>query len=170
MCQDEGCETRKAPEPGLKVVPAQDIKLVSKPWGWEKWIAGGGPDFPYMSKIIHIRAPHRTSLQFHERKQESNHLLAGHAVLHFSEVPIDARRFKAGGYGPEELALLIARLRARALGPGDTIHVPPGYLHRIETSEEDITLVETSTDHADDVYRLEDDTNRTHGRIEQEHG
>jgi oxalate decarboxylase/phosphoglucose isomerase-like protein (cupin superfamily) len=123
-----------------------------------------------MFKLIHIRAPHRTSLQFHERKQESNYLLDGRAVLHYSEELVDGRRFGAGGYGADELARLVRNLRTASLAQGDAVHIPPGCLHRIEAVEGDVTFVETSTDHADDVYRLEDDANRSHGRIEQEHG
>jgi hypothetical protein len=154
---------------GIIVVPGAEAKVVVKPWGWEKWLAGGGPAFPYLFKIIRIRAPHRTSLQFHRLKRESNHLLEGRGLLHYSENPIEAARFTSGGYSAGELEELVRGLRVRPLAPGDTVHVGPGCLHRIEAVEEDITLVETSTDHADDVYRLQDDAGRPHGRIDTEH-
>jgi len=155
--------------PGLRIVPAGDIKVVSKPWGWERWIAEGGPAFPYMFKIIRIHAPHRTSLQFHEHKHESNHLLEGRAVLHYAEKKVDASRFKSGGYTAAELAELLSSIRVRPLASGDTVHVPPCFLHRIEAVDSDITLIEASTDHADDVFRIEDDTFRSHGRVAHEH-
>jgi hypothetical protein len=64
---------------------------------------------------------------------------------------------------------MVRRIRIARLERGDTVHIPPGCLHRIEAVDEDITLVETSTDHADEVYRLQDDTGRQHGRIDTEH-
>ena len=48
------------------------------------------------------------------------------------------------------------------------MHVLPGHIHRIEALE-DITLMETFTTELDDVFRLQDDAARTHGRIEGEH-
>jgi mannose-6-phosphate isomerase len=163
-------EITETAQTGIGIVPAAGVRVVTKPWGWERWLAGGGPSHPYMLKVIRIRAPYRTSLQFHARKRETNHLLEGHALLHYSDALVDAARFKAGGYSPAELEELAGSIVIRRLEPGDTIHVPPGFLHRIEATDEDILLVEASTDDADDVFRLQDDACRSHGRIDGEHG
>lgn len=48
------------------------------------------------------------------------------------------------------------------------IDVTPNIIHRIE-SKTDILLYEVSTPHLDDVIRLQDDAERTDGRIEEEH-
>ena len=34
----------------IKITNIDDIKKISKPWGYEKWIADGSPDFNYALK------------------------------------------------------------------------------------------------------------------------
>ena len=36
----------------IKITNIDDIKKISKPWGYEKWIADGSPDFNYALKEI----------------------------------------------------------------------------------------------------------------------
>ena len=79
---------------GIDIRSADAVKMVEKPWGWEKWLAHGKPEFPYAFKMIHVRAPHKTSLQFHRYKQESNYLLKGKAVLYYAEKPVDIERYR----------------------------------------------------------------------------
>jgi hypothetical protein len=153
---------------GIDIRTTEQVKHVVKPWGWEKWLADGKPDFPYAYKMIHVRAPHKTSLQFHKYKQESNFLLKGSAVLYYADAPIDAERYEKGGYSKAELDQIIANLKTHRFKEGEIVHVLPGHIHRIEALE-DITLMETSTTELDDVFRLQDDAARTHGRIEGEH-
>ncbi len=153
---------------GIDIRSTTQVKHVEKPWGWEKWLAHGKPEFPYAFKMIHVRAPHKTSLQFHKYKQESNFLLKGKATLYYAEAPIDAERFERGGYSPEELAKIVGSLKKHPFTEGEIVHVLPGHIHRIEALE-DITLMETSTTELDDVFRLQDDAQRTHGRIAGEH-
>ena len=43
-----------------------DVHTVKKPWGYEKWIADGNPNFSYALKEIFFKAPYRTSIQFHK--------------------------------------------------------------------------------------------------------
>ena len=154
---------------GIDIRTLAEIKTVTKPWGWEKWIADGKPNFPYAFKMIHIKAPHKTSLQFHEAKQESNFLLKGNARLYYGDEPIDAERYKKGGYSKEELDEIISKLHVREFKEGEVVHVKPCHIHRIEAVHEDITLMETSTTELDDVFRLQDDALRVHGKIESEH-
>ncbi|MBI4860356.1 MAG: cupin domain-containing protein [Candidatus Riflebacteria bacterium] len=152
----------------ILVADAASVRPVSKPWGYEKWIAPGRPDFPYVLKEIFIRAPHRSSLQFHQQKQESNYVLSGQVWLHYSDTSIDIERYKRSGYEPEELGRLLKTVCRVRLGPGSIFHVRPGYLHRVEAVE-DLLMVETSTTELDDVFRLADDAGRPHGRIDAEH-
>jgi len=169
---------------GIKVLTTDEAKQVSKPWGWEKWIAHGTPDYPYAYKQIYIRAPYKTSLQFHVFKQESNYLLKGSAILHYADAPVDMERlgldkhrYERGEYSSEELHTMLApqlpdilsAIKTRTVNEGETIHVWPGYVHRIEARDTDLLLMEVSTDHLMDVIRLHDDASRPHGHIASEH-
>jgi mannose-6-phosphate isomerase len=107
-----------------------------KPWGHEVIFAG--VDGKYVGKIIHVIAGHALSLQYHERKEETSSVLSGAALIEY-------------GQSPETLM-------SQHLGPGDTIHLPAGVLHRI-TAITDLTFVEASTAQPgwrEDVVRLED--------------
>jgi mannose-6-phosphate isomerase len=169
---------------GIDILTVEKAKYVEKPWGWERWIAHGTPDFPYAYKEIFIKAPYKTSLQFHVEKQESNRLMQGEAVLHYSEQHIDAlklgldlERYRNQEYTPEELHELFAphiagwlkTIKTRKIVPGEVVNVRPGYIHRIEAVEQDILLNEVSTDHLKDVIRIQDDAKRPHGHIGSEH-
>ena len=54
-----------------------DVHTVKKPWGYEKWIADGNPNFSYALKEIFFKAPYRTSIQFHKFKEETNYVQNG---------------------------------------------------------------------------------------------
>jgi mannose-6-phosphate isomerase-like protein (cupin superfamily) len=153
---------------GIDIRGGEQVKMVTKPWGWEKWLAHGKPEFPYAFKMIHIKAPHKTSLQFHQHKQESNFLLSGSALLHYSDTTIDLARYAKGGYSKDDLDAIVRGLKIHRFKAGEIVHVLPGHIHRIEALE-DITLMETSTTELDDVVRLQDDAKRPDGRIEGEH-
>ena len=85
-----------------------------------------------------MEAGHSLSLQYHREKEETISMLAGDALMR---------------YGPAA-----DQLTEQRFGPGDTIHLPPGVLHRI-TAITDVTFVESSTASPgwrEDVVRLED--------------
>ncbi len=152
----------------IEILRIEQIKLVRKPWGYERWIADGAPTFGYVLKEIFIRAPHRSSIQFHKDKQESNYIQKGRGILHYSVDPIDIERYVAGNYRQEELNAMISGMRQHELVAGTVFHIRPGFLHRVEAVE-DLVMVEASTVDLDDVFRLADDTGRGHGRIDSEH-
>ena len=52
--------------------------------------------------------------------------------------------------------------------PGDIIDVKPGQIHRV-IALTDLIFIEASSIELDDVIRLNDDTNRGHGKINSEH-
>ena len=56
------------------------MKKVSKPWGYELWIADA-ISTPYALKRILFLAGNRTSLQVHEQKFETNYVLSGTGKL-----------------------------------------------------------------------------------------
>tara|TARA_Y100000588_G_scaffold190844_1_gene204769 strand:+ start:649 stop:1116 length:468 start_codon:yes stop_codon:yes gene_type:complete len=152
----------------VEILTIDQVQVVKKPWGWEKWIANGNPKFRYALKEIFIRAPYRSSLQLHQEKQESNFILGGRGVLHYSQEPVDVERYLAGGYSEDELQAMAENLVTQDLLPGTVFHIRPHFLHRVE-SVEDLRMVEASTIELDDVLRIADDNNRGHNKIESEH-
>jgi mannose-6-phosphate isomerase-like protein (cupin superfamily) len=88
-----------------------------------------------VGKILHVRAGHALSLQYHERKDETIHLLSGEL------------RFWIGPSAE--------RLEEVRLGVGESVHITPGTVHRMEAVT-DCAILEVSTPELDDVVRLED--------------
>jgi mannose-6-phosphate isomerase len=107
-------------------------RRVEKPWGHE--LIWADTEL-YVGKVLHVKAGHALSLQYHERKDETIHLLSGQL------------RFLAG---PSADALEEVPLEA-----GDSYRIGPGTVHRMEALT-DVDILEASTPHLDDVVRLED--------------
>jgi mannose-6-phosphate isomerase-like protein (cupin superfamily) len=107
-------------------------KRVEKPWGHE--IIWAHTD-RYVGKILHVKAGHALSLQYHERKDETIYLLTGEM------------RFFAG---PS-----VEQLQEIAMRAGESFHVTTGTVHRMEAVT-DVDILEASTPDLDDVVRLED--------------
>lgn len=129
---------------------------VDKPWGHELWINGDHPK--YVLKEIAIKAGTKTSLQYHNFKEETNVLFDGQTDL----------VFKANGDVAND-DVTAADLGAMRLDPVSSIHVTPQILHRL-IAVTDVLLYEVSTPYLDDVIRVSDDTARADGRIQSEHG
>ena len=107
-------------------------RRVEKPWGWELvWAETES----YVGKLLHVRAGQALSLQYHEVKDEAWLVQEGRASLELGDV---------GG-----------ELETVEIGPGDTFRYRPRTVHRV-TAIDDLTVVEISTNHLDDVVRLED--------------
>jgi mannose-6-phosphate isomerase-like protein (cupin superfamily) len=132
------------------------VKKVQKPWGYELWLTGDpSPHFAF--KRIFIKAGTKTSLQYHEKKRETNFLIEGEANLHFNPDPaVAARDFQP------------ANVSVETIGPGTVVDVQPLRVHRLEAVT-DILLCEVSTPELDDVIRITDDSGRRDGRLESEH-
>jgi mannose-6-phosphate isomerase-like protein (cupin superfamily) len=109
---------------------------VPKPWGHE--IIWARTD-EYVGKILHVKAGHRLSVQFHERKDETSYVLSGRLKL-FKGDSADA-------------------LTETELAEGDRWRNRPGEIHTIEAIE-DADVLEVSTPHLDDVVRLSDSYGR----------
>ena len=149
--------TRPHPElKGLFFARYADLYKVAKPWGHELWINGQHPC--YALKEIFIKAGTKTSLQYHNFKQETNVLFQGTAKLHYkANAVISNDQIKA------------ADTATTNIDPVSSVDVMPKTLHRLEAVT-DILLYETSTPHLDDVVRVLDDNKRPDGRLEIEHG
>jgi mannose-6-phosphate isomerase len=112
---------------------AFEPRRVDKPWGSELiWAIAEA----YVGKVLLVKAGESLSLQYHEQKDESWFVQSGRA------------RLELGVEGSGELV-------EAEIGPGDAFRYRPGTVHRV-TAIEDITILEVSTPHLDDVVRLED--------------
>jgi mannose-6-phosphate isomerase-like protein (cupin superfamily) len=116
-----------------------EVSRVEKPWGYELIWAHTDR---YVGKILHIRAGEALSLQYHERKDETIHVLRG------------SLSFQVGGGGGG------GALREVRLEEGQSFRIEPGTRHRV-TALSDCDLLEASTPELDDVVRLDD----RYGRI-----
>ena len=151
----------------IEIKKLSDIKKVTKPWGYELWMADKS-NSKFALKKIFIKAPYQSSIQFHEQKEESIFISSGKGKLHYSDDPIDIKKFKNGLYTQDEINEIIKKLKIIILEPGHSINVKTGFVHSIEAVE-DNTIFEASTLELDDVFRLNDKYGRSHGHIESEH-
>lgn len=110
---------------------------ILKPWGKEIWFANQ-PE--YAGKILHIKKGHRYSLQYHEKKKETQFLIKGKIKFYL---------------GTDQNAL-----EEFIMEPGDKLDIIPGTIHRAEALE-DSEIVEVSTSDLDDVVKLADDYGRS---------
>lgn len=139
----------------FECVRAEELKVVRKPWGKEVWI--NHPKQEFSLKVILINAGTKTSLQYHQYKTETNVVYAGQANLYFKS-----------NSSVENDNVTASDLSKTLLNRGDVLHVTPFHIHRLEAITQ-LTLLEASTNHLDDVIRIQDDFKRVHGRIESEH-
>ena len=115
-------------------------KRIEKPWGYEIiWAQAPGS---YVGKILHIESGHALSLQYHEVKDETIYVQTGEISL--------------------ELEGDLGQIEELILGEGEGCRILPGRKHRM-TARRDSDVLEVSTDHLDDVVRLED----RYGRVEK---
>lgn len=112
-------------------------RRVEKPWGYELIWAETDR---YVGKILHVTAGHALSLQYHEKKDETIHMLRG------------TMRFEVG---PSADALEVVEL-----AEGESWRITPGTVHRM-VAITDVDILEASTPELDDVVRLEDRYGRT---------
>lgn len=114
------------------------LELRDKPWGHEHlWALNQH----YAGKFLHINEGESLSLQYHEIKDETIHVVAGKLRLRI---------------GPSA-----TNLETRDLLPGESCPIPPGTVHQMQAVE-DCIIAEVSTPHLVDVVRLED----RYGRVE----
>ena len=152
----------------IKISNIDNVKTIKKPWGHEKWIADGAPDFKYALKEIFIRSSFKSSIQFHEFKHETTYVKAGKGILYYVEAPIDIKKFNDGKYSDEEMQELIKNMKKLEIFPGTIYHIKPGIIHRVEAVE-DLIFIESSTIELSDVVRINDQWSRSDGKIDSEH-
>ncbi|HEU4563863.1 MAG TPA: cupin domain-containing protein [Gemmatimonadaceae bacterium] len=109
-----------------------EVVIVPKPWGHE--VIWARTD-RYVGKILHIKAGHALSVQYHERKDETVYLLSGEMI------------YRVQGADGE---LEDVRLRM-----GESFRITPHTVHQMEAVT-DCDVLEASTPELDDVVRLSD--------------
>jgi mannose-6-phosphate isomerase-like protein (cupin superfamily) len=110
-----------------------NVTVVPKPWGHETIWAHTER---YVGKILHIRAGHALSVQYHNRKDETIHLLTGDMIYRVRSLDGD-------------------QLSEVHLKPGESYRNTPGHVHQMEAVT-DCDVLEASTPDLDDVVRLSD--------------
>ena len=113
------------------------IQIKPKPWGHEIWFAHTKK---YAGKILVVKKGARLSLQYHEKKMETQYVLSGKVRLTY-------------GLNEKNLHELI-------LNPGDKYDIFPYTIHRIEGLKNS-KIFEVSSPELDDVVKLADDYGRT---------
>jgi quercetin dioxygenase-like cupin family protein len=108
-----------------------DVRIVQKPWGHELIWAHTDQ---YVGKVLHVKAGHALSLQYHNVKDETIHLLRGEMIY----------RLKEGD-----------RIVDVPFAAGQSFRNTPGTVHQMEAVT-DCDILEASTPHLDDVVRLTD--------------
>lgn len=110
-----------------------EIKHVSKGWGYEKWIVNKKE---YCGKLLFLKKDKRCSWHYHKLKDEVFYLQSGRMIVRYGEDD-DIKK-------SEELML----------EPGMNFYIYPGLRHQMEALE-DSELFEFSTEHFDsDSYRI----------------
>lgn len=110
------------------------VKRVEKPWGYELILTP--ENLPYTSKVMHIQAGKRLSLQIHDSKMETYYLASGSCNLIIENEN--------------------GELQTISLETGKGYTVIPGQKHRHQAVT-DCEVYETSTPEIGNTYRLEDD-------------
>ncbi len=120
-----------------KFINTPFLKRIDKPWGYELILT---PETsPYTSKIMHILAGKRLSLQVHDKKIETYYLASGECNLIIEN-------------DKGELTTIL-------LEKGKGYTVIPGQRHRHQAVT-DCDVFEASTPESGNTYRLEDDYSR----------
>jgi len=107
------------------------VTHVPKPWGHETIWAHTDA---YVGKILHIKAGHALSVQYHNVKDETVYLLAGELIYRVWE-----------NDQPKDVGLRV----------GEAFRIVAGTVHQMEAVT-DCDILEASTPHLDDVVRLKD--------------
>ncbi len=106
------------------------MRKIDKPWGYELiWAETNN----YVGKILHIASGHKLSRQFHNIKEETFLVKEGEMNLEI-------------GYPVEQTIHMTS---------GMSFHCSPKTIHRM-IAITDVDVIEVSTNHLDDVVRLED--------------
>lgn len=126
-----GSSVGEGTDRGSEAGPFEPVR-VEKPWGHELIWARTDR---YVGKVLHVKRGQLLSLQYHEEKDETLHLLRGQMKF-------------LVGTDPDNL-------QEELVDEGWSYRLTPGTIHRMEAVT-DVDILEASTPELDDVVRLED--------------
>ena len=121
--------TKPVAQPGSCRV---QVVKIPKPWGHETIWARSDR---YVGKILHINAGQELSVQYHDRKDETVHLLSGEIIY----------RVQRDSDLLEDVQLKL----------GESFRITPGTIHQM-VALTDCDVLEVSTPELDDVVRVSD--------------
>ena len=117
------------------------IEKIVKPWGSElKWAHTAH----YVGKILEVKSGEALSIQYHKQKVETMYVLEGTGRMILYLMDEDGE--------PQVTSI-------NSMEVGDTFHIPPHQIHRV-IADADMKIVEVSTNHLNDLVRLQDRYNR----------
>lgn len=123
---EEELRTAKAPHTGHSgLIRNNEMKFVSKPWGWELWIVNNPL---YCGKILFMKQGHHCSFHHHEIKDEVLYVYSGQISMWTGELNNPTHHL---------------------VRTGDAFHVRPGLKHQM-VPEVDTYIIEFSTQHFDE--------------------
>lgn len=141
-----------------------EVTTVPKPWGHETIWAKTDR---YVGKVLHIKAGHALSVQYHKQKDETVFLLSGQ-LKYWVQIegkgqrsepkgPMAAGPHRTAGTGETPVAgrQAIPDMIDVNLRVGDAFRITPGTIHYMEAVT-DCDILEVSTPELDDVVRLKD--------------
>jgi len=111
---------------------------VPKPWGFELIFSDGTAKIT--SKILHVTKGKRSSLQYHDIKEEILTLIGGDGILEIEDSSGEIKKFN-----------MILR---------KSYIVVPNQIHRFSAGETDCEIMESSTPESGNTVRIEDDYSR----------
>ncbi len=114
------------------------VMEVPKPWGFELVLSDGTSKVT--SKILHVTKGKRSSLQYHDIKEEILTLISGDGILELEDNNGEIKKFNMV-------------LRKRYL-------IVPFQIHRFSAGETDCEIMESSTPESGNTVRIEDDYSR----------
>lgn len=115
------------------------VMKVEKPWGFELIFSDGTAKIT--SKILHVDAGKRSSLQYHNIKEEILTLISGDGILELEDNKGEVKKFNM-------------KLRKSYI-------IIPNQIHRFAAGSIDCEIMESSTPEKGNTVRLEDDFSRT---------
>lgn len=142
----------------------ENPKKVIKPWGHEIWISWF--KHHHVLKRIFMVEGNKCSLQYHEKKSETNIIVSGKANV-LKDIHLQ------NGISEDDALLEFNKVEdinsyITKMGANDFWDNSPFEVHRV-FSTDSYTAYEASTAELDDVIRLQDDSNRVSGFIKAEH-
>jgi len=111
----------------------ENKEIYPKGWGYELWICNNDK---YCLKKLIFNKSSKFSMHYHLKKDETWYIEKGNFIFNWIDT-IDAT------------------INTKELKEGDTVRIPPGMPHQLQSIDNDGIILETSTQHFEyDNYRV----------------